>query len=205
MCLDLQLRWGLKQNFIPFQELSNGMWHTTCMQGSQGGSWLLVVKSQIGSLTPNPSFGHNLCFKYSNGSCELNLDINVSRSFQWYEEPFSPMSFDPCNFLLKIWESIGSPTPKVGTHLGMCGFIPSHSPTLLGAWIMILRLHSWPAPLQALALVASPRLGLRQSKRTSSIKFFPTWTCITAIWWSTTIDASIDSSKVSFDGTRFKM
>jgi len=29
------------------------------------------------------------------------------------------MGFDPCNFFLKIWESIGTPTPKVGTHLGV--------------------------------------------------------------------------------------
>jgi hypothetical protein len=29
-----------------------------------------VVGSQIGNLTPNLSFGHNLCFKYPNGSCE---------------------------------------------------------------------------------------------------------------------------------------
>ncbi len=43
------------------------------------------------------------------------------------------MNFDPYNRLLKIWESIGTPTPKVGVHLGVWGFIPSHSPTLLGA------------------------------------------------------------------------
>jgi len=77
-------------------------------------------------LTPNHFFGHNLCFKYSNGTCEPILDIYVSRNFQWYKELFNPMSFDPCNRPLKIWESIGMPIPKVGTHLGVCGFIPSH-------------------------------------------------------------------------------
>jgi hypothetical protein len=40
------------------------------------------------------------------------------------------MSFDPCNFPLKIQESIGTPTPKMGVHLGVWGFIPLHSPTL---------------------------------------------------------------------------
>ncbi len=34
---------------------------------NQGNSRLLVVGSQFDSLTPNPSFGHNLCFKYPNG------------------------------------------------------------------------------------------------------------------------------------------
>ncbi len=43
------------------------------------------------------------------------------------------MNFDPYNCLLKIQESIGIPAPKVGAHLGVCGFIPSYSPTLLGA------------------------------------------------------------------------
>ncbi len=37
------------------------------------------------------------------------------------------MNFDPCNHLLKIWNSIKTPTPKVRTHLGVRGFIPSHS------------------------------------------------------------------------------
>jgi len=40
------------------------------------------------------------------------------------------MNFDPFNCFLKIQKSIRTPTPKVGTHLGVCGFIPSHSPTL---------------------------------------------------------------------------
>jgi hypothetical protein len=70
------------------------------------------------------------------------------------------MSFDPWNRPVKIRESIRAPTPKVGVHLGMWGFILSHSPTLPGAWNVIFELHSWPAPSQALALVTSPRLRL---------------------------------------------
>jgi len=121
-----------------------------------------MVGSQIGTLIPDLSFGHKLCFKYPNGSCEIILDIYVSRTLQWYKELFNPISFDPYNCPLKIQESIRTPTPKVGIHLGMCGFIPSHFPILLGAWNLIPMLHSWFAPLQALALVASLRLGLWQ-------------------------------------------
>jgi len=40
------------------------------------------------------------------------------------------MGFDSCNYFLKNWESIKTPTPKVGTHLGLWKFIPSHSLTL---------------------------------------------------------------------------
>jgi hypothetical protein len=151
LCAYLRLRWGLKQSCNPLQELSNGMWQATYMQRNQGDSPFLVV---------GPSFGHNLCFRYPKRSCELILDIYVLRAFQWYKENFNAMSFDPCNHPLKIWESIRTSTPKVGAHLGVWGFIPSHSPTLLGAWNVTLGLHSWPAPSQAFALVISPRLRL---------------------------------------------
>ncbi len=40
-----------------------------------GNSWLLVVESQIDNLTLDLSFGHNLCFKYPNGSFEPILDM----------------------------------------------------------------------------------------------------------------------------------
>jgi hypothetical protein len=93
----------------------------------QGDSWLLTGGSQIGTLIPNPSFGNNLCFKYSNGSCEPILDIYVRKFFQWYNEIYDPISFDHSNTYLTIQNSIGIPIPKVGVHLRVCGFIPSHS------------------------------------------------------------------------------
>jgi hypothetical protein len=82
LCADLWLRWSLKQCCSPCRELSNGMWNATYTQGNQGDSWFLVIKSQIGNLTPGPSFGHNLCFRYPNGSCEPILDIYVPKAFQ---------------------------------------------------------------------------------------------------------------------------
>jgi hypothetical protein len=104
------------------------MLHATCTQGNRGDSWFLMVKSQIVNLTFGPSFDHNLCFRCSNGSCEPISDIYIPRAFQWYIKCFNPISFDPCNRSLKIWESIGTPTPKVGAHLGVWRFI--HSLTL---------------------------------------------------------------------------
>jgi hypothetical protein len=73
-CADLKLKWGLKQSCSPCLEHSNPMWHVTWMKVNQGDSWLLMVGSQIVFLTPNLSFGYNLCFKYPNGSYELNLN-----------------------------------------------------------------------------------------------------------------------------------
>jgi len=51
------------------------MLHTTYTQRNQGDSQLLMVESQIVNLTPDPSFGHNLCFKYPIGSYKPIFDI----------------------------------------------------------------------------------------------------------------------------------
>jgi hypothetical protein len=57
-----------------------------------------MVGSQIGILTLDPSFGHNLCFKFPNGSCEPILKIYILRTFSWYKKIFNLMNFDPSNF-----------------------------------------------------------------------------------------------------------
>jgi hypothetical protein len=170
---NLWLKWGLNQSCSPSWKLSNDMWHATYTRVFQGkySGWC-----QIDTLTLDLSFGHNLCFKYSNGSYNPILNIYVSRVFQWYNELFNPMKFDPWNTFLKIHKSIGIPIPKMGIHLGVCEFIPSHSPTLPGVcefipshsptlpgvWNVTLGFLFQPAPLQALTLVVSPRLGLKQ-------------------------------------------
>jgi hypothetical protein len=46
-----------------------------------GDSWLLMGDNQIDTLTPNPFFDHNLCFKYLNGLCQPILDIQFSKYF----------------------------------------------------------------------------------------------------------------------------
>ncbi len=112
-------------------------------------------------MTPSPFFGYNLCLKCPNGSCEPILNIYVLRFFQCYKELLNPMGFDPWNYSLKIWKSVETPTPKVGAHLGVWGFIPSHFLTFPGAWNVTPRLPSWHAPLQTFALVASPKLRLQ--------------------------------------------
>jgi len=160
LCVNLGLRWGLKQSYIPYQELFNNMLHATCTQENRVYSWLLVVRSQTANSTPDLSFGHKLCFRCPNGWCEPILDIYVSRAFQWYKKLFNPLGFDPYNRSLNIRESTGTPTPKVGVPLGVWGSIPSHSLAFLGACNMTPGLSSWPVTLQAFALITSPRLGL---------------------------------------------
>jgi len=113
------------------------MWHATYIQVNQGDSWFLMVENQIDILIPDLSFDHNLCCKYSNGSCKPILDIYVLRSFECYKEFFNLMSFDPSNCFLKTQESIETPIPKMKTHLGVCELIPSHSLALLGVCELI--------------------------------------------------------------------
>jgi hypothetical protein len=192
---DLRLQCSLKKSCRSRRDLSNGMSHVLYNQVFRVDSRLLVVGSQNwqtpGNSIPDPSFGHNLCYKYLNEQCEPILDIYVSRAFSWYKERPNPLRFGPCNRSLKFRESTGTPLPKVGVALGVWRFTPSYSLTLSNTpgsmWCdsrasscLNSRASSWPALLQCfcldsrasfllacnlatpLALVASPKLGLRQ-------------------------------------------
>jgi hypothetical protein len=166
---DLGSKRGLKQSCSSPRELSNGMSHVVCSQVFRVDSRLLVVGSQNwqtpgtpGSSTPGPSFGHNLCFRCSNEQCEPILDIYASRAFQWYKERHKTLRFDPSNRSLKFRESTGTPSPKVGVALGVWRLTPSHSPTLPGVFDVTPGLPLGPHPCNPFALVASPKLGLRQ-------------------------------------------
>jgi hypothetical protein len=102
---DLRLGWSLKQTCSYPQELSNDMSHSSCTHQGRVDSRLLVVGSQTASLTPGPSFDHNLCCRCSNDSCKAILDIYTSRPFQRYNEHINARCFDPCNQGLNFWES----------------------------------------------------------------------------------------------------
>ncbi len=65
--VDLWLQWGEKKSCSPSRELFNGMLHVTCTWGNVVDSWLLMASSQTTNLTPDLSFGHNLCFRCPNG------------------------------------------------------------------------------------------------------------------------------------------
>jgi hypothetical protein len=107
--VDLRSRRGLNQSCSPCQELSNSMLHATCTQGNLVDSRLPVVGSQIVNLIPGLSFGHNLCCRCPNGSCEPILDIYTSIAFQWYKEILNARYFYPCNWTLNFWESQRTP------------------------------------------------------------------------------------------------
>ncbi len=114
---------GLNQSCSSPQELSNGVLLFTCRHRDWVDSWLLMVGNQTASLTPGPSFDHNLCCKCSNDSCEAILDIYTSRPFQQYKEIFNVRFFDPCNHALSFRES--RRTPK--SHFRECAWRPHTS------------------------------------------------------------------------------
>jgi hypothetical protein len=101
--------------------------YVACHLHKKKSQWFLTFS---GNLIPSPSFGHNLRFMCPNGSCEPILDIYVPRVFPWYNELLNSIGSDPYNCFLKIQKSIGTPTPKMGVHLRVWRFIPSHFLTL---------------------------------------------------------------------------
>jgi hypothetical protein len=124
----------------------------------QGDYRLLVVGSQIDILILVFYCGHNLCCKYSNGSFEFILDIYVSKAFQWHKELFNPISFDLSNRFLHIQKSFGTPSPKMGTLVGVW----IHSLTFFyihGSVNVTPRLHFRPSPFHG------PCLGRKTKTR----------------------------------------
>jgi hypothetical protein len=73
---------GLNQTCSLQKELSNAMSHSRSTRWEQVDSRLLMVGSQIASLTPGPSFTYNLGCRCPNDQCEAILDIYTSRPFQ---------------------------------------------------------------------------------------------------------------------------
>jgi len=74
-CVNLWLRWGLMKSYNICWEFSNDMWHSTYTQVNKGDFWLLMLGFKLTLLIPDPFFGHNLCFNYSNGTCNPILNI----------------------------------------------------------------------------------------------------------------------------------
>jgi hypothetical protein len=80
--LDLRSGRGLNHTCSPFRKLFNAMLHSPSARRERVDSRLLVVGSQTASLTPGPSFAHNLGCICPNDQCEAILDIYTSRPFQ---------------------------------------------------------------------------------------------------------------------------
>jgi hypothetical protein len=119
---DLGSRRGLNRSCIPCRDLSDGVSHSRIGHRERVDSRLLVVGSQTVSLTPGPSFAHNLCCRCSNRECEGIFDIHVSRPFQWHQEHPNERCFGLPNRLLSFRESRRTPIPT----FSKCWASPPH-------------------------------------------------------------------------------
>jgi len=72
----------LNQSCSSCRELFNVVSHSSRQRREEVESRLFVVGSQTGSLTPGPSFVHNMGCRCPNGQYEVIFDIYVSRPFQ---------------------------------------------------------------------------------------------------------------------------
>jgi len=115
-------RQGLNQSYNPCRDLSNAMSQFQFGHREEIDSRLLVVENQTTSLTPGPSFAHNLGCRCPNDQCEAIFDIYASRPFQWHQEHPNARCFGPCCRTLNIRESQRTPNPQ----LWECWASPPH-------------------------------------------------------------------------------
>ncbi len=106
-------RRGLNQSCSSSQELSNAVSHSRIGCREEVNSRLLVVGSQIVSLTPGPSFAHNLGCRCPNDQYEAIFDIYAWRPFQWQQEHLNMRCFGPCCQTLNNQESRRTPSPQL--------------------------------------------------------------------------------------------
>ncbi len=112
------LQRGPNQTCSPRRDLFNDVLHPQIECREEVDSRLLVVGSKTASLTPGPSFAHNLGCKCPNGQCEAIFDIYASRPFQWHQEHLTLRCFGPCCRTLNIRESRRTPNPQLWEVLG---------------------------------------------------------------------------------------
>jgi hypothetical protein len=152
----VRLQRGLNQSCIPRRDLSNSVSHSQIGHREDIDSRLLVVGSQTASLTPGPSFAHNLGCRCPNCQCEAIFDIYVSRPFQRHQEHPNARCFAPCCRALNIRESQRTPNPTFNKcwasppHLAKVGrgatnlptnpttYLPTYAPTFLPTYLCFL-------------------------------------------------------------------
>ncbi len=115
---EVWLQQGLNQTCSPRRDLSNDVSQSQFGGREKVDSRLLVVGNQIASLTPGPSFAHNLGYICSNDQCEAIFYIYASRPFQWHQEHLNARCFGPCCWTLNIRESRRTPNPHFFQVLG---------------------------------------------------------------------------------------
>jgi hypothetical protein len=106
-------RQSLNQTYSARRDLSNNISHFQFGVQEEVDSRLLMAGSQTASLTPGPSFAHNLGYKCPNDQCEVIFDMYALRPFQWPQEHFNARCFGPFYWALNIREFRRTPNPQL--------------------------------------------------------------------------------------------
>jgi hypothetical protein len=144
-------RRGLNRSCSPRRDLSNGVSHSQFWLREEVDSRRLVVGSQTASLTPGPSFSHNLGDRCPNAQCEGIFDIYASKPFQWHQERPNARCFGSCCRALNIWESRRTPNPQL---FQVLGFTPTLGQVRVATYIFpctcifffftqLVNMHEW--------------------------------------------------------------
>jgi len=147
----------------------------------------------IASLTPGPSFAHNLGCRCPNGQCEAIFDIYVSRPFQWQHEHLNARCFGPCCRALNIRESQRAPNLQLfqvlgfTPTLGQSGVVTSMEPTTYSGFVPVMNGRQLFAHVTATSNTRScPSASLMHPQSFSIwwiISFGITWTNLSwSIW-----------------------
>ncbi len=110
--------------------------------------------------------------------------MKIRRAFQWYKELFNSLSFDP---LQSLSENLGIHRDFNFQNGNSLGSVRVHSLTLSYIPRSMRRdsqASSWPTTLQAIALVASPKLGLRQNGIGYKLVFHSYSKCASNTWYT---------------------
>jgi len=140
---------GLNQTCSPRWDLFNDVLHSQFGGREEVDPRLLMVGSETASLTPGPSFAHNLSYRCPNGQCEAIFDIYASRPFQWHQEHLNARCFGPFCRTPNIRESRRTTSPQLWEcwpsppHLAKVGLRHMHLVLVLSnnRWLCI-RVHS---------------------------------------------------------------
>ncbi len=97
-----------------------------------------MVGSQTASLTPDPSFAHNLGDRCPNGQCEAIIDIYASRTFQWHQEHPNARCFGSCCRALNIRESRRTSNPHF---FQVLGFTPTLGQSRVATLSLVRKRH----------------------------------------------------------------
>jgi hypothetical protein len=133
---DVWSRRGLNQTCSPRWDLFNDVSHSWFGDQEEVDSRLLVVRSQTASLTPGPSFAHNLGYICSNGQCEAIFYIYASRPFEWHQEHLNARCFGPFCRALNIRESLRTPNPHFFQVLGFTPTLGQSGVATIGAYFV---------------------------------------------------------------------